>query len=206
LLPHAWYYFIETVVFQVPKDIFFSDNGHRSPMNHDDHLMLIRQGVPQNTGGVWADFGSGGGAFTFALAELLGAGSVIYSVDRDGGVLKRQAQKMARDYPEVTVHYLTADFTHPLSLPSLDGILMANSLHFVRRKEGLLERVKGYLKPDGRLLIVEYNTDRGNLWVPHPLSFTSWQALAGKVGFRETELLATRPSSFLGEFFSAVSR
>jgi hypothetical protein len=73
-------------------------------------------------------------------------------------------------------------------------------------KEGLLERVKGYLKPDGRLLIVEYNTDRGNLWVPHPLSFTAWQALARKVGFSHTELLATRPSSFLGEFFSAVSR
>jgi hypothetical protein len=69
-----------------------------------------------------------------------------------------------------------------------------------------LEQVRGYLKEDGRFLIVEYDTDRGNRWVPHPLSFSSWQALARKVGFRQTQLLATRSSSFLGQFFSAVSQ
>lgn len=173
-------------------------------MNHTDHLNLIRRGVPEQ-GGLWADFGSGGGAFTLALAELLGPGAVIYSVDQDGRSLDRQAQTMANRYPEVKVHYLTADFTQPLTLPPLDGVLMANSLHFVRQKERLLERIRGCLKPDGRLLLVEYNTDRGNHWVPHPLSYPSWQQLAQKVGFHHTELLATRPSSFLGEFFSAVS-
>ena len=112
---------------------------------------------------------------------------------------------MASRYPGVGVHYVTADFTQPLTLPPLDSILMANSLHFVKRKEKVLERIKGYLKENGRLLIVEYNTDRGNHWVPHPLSFSSWQKLAQKAGFQSTELLATRSSSFLGEFFSAVS-
>jgi hypothetical protein len=82
---------------------------------------------------------------------------------------------------------------------------MANSLHFVREKEALLGRVRGYLKEDGRFLIVEYDTDRGNRWVPHPLSFQSWQQLAQRAGFRHTELVATRASSFLGAFFSAVS-
>ena len=173
-------------------------------MNHNDHINLILGGVPEK-GGVWADFGSGGGAFTFALAELLGPGSTIYSVDQGSGALKRQARTMESRYPEVGVHYLTADFTQPLTLPTLDGVLMANSLHFVRHKEGLLERIRGYLKPDGRLLLVEYNTDRGNHWVPHPLSYQSWQQLAQRAGFNHTELVATRPSSFLGAFFSAVS-
>jgi hypothetical protein len=76
----------------------------------------------------------------------------------------------------------------------------------VRHKERLLEQIRGYLKPDGRFLLVEYNTDRGNRWVPHPLSYPGWQQLAQQAGFHHTELLATRPSSFLGEFFSAVSR
>jgi ubiquinone/menaquinone biosynthesis C-methylase UbiE len=173
-------------------------------MNHDDHMNLIRGGVTEK-GGVWADFGSGGGAFTLALAELLGPGSEIYSVDRDGGALRRQESTMARQYPGVKVRYMTADFTQPLTLPALDGILMANSLHFVRQKEALLARVRKYLKEDGRFLIVEYDTDRGNRWVPHPLSFQSWQQLAQRVGFSHTELVATRASSFLGAFFSAVS-
>ena len=37
-------------------------------MDHTDHVNLIRAGV--STGGVWADFGSGGGAFTLALADV----------------------------------------------------------------------------------------------------------------------------------------
>ena len=40
-------------------------------MIHSDHVRLLRDGVPQ-AGGVWADIGSGGGAFTLALADLLG--------------------------------------------------------------------------------------------------------------------------------------
>jgi ubiquinone/menaquinone biosynthesis C-methylase UbiE len=174
-------------------------------MNHNDHMNLIRKGLPETGGGVWADIGSGDGAFTLALAELLGSGSVIYSVDQDRGALRRQEQSLAGRYPEVTVHYVTADFTQSLSLPPMDGILMANSLHFVRHKERVMERIRGYLKDDGRFLLVEYNTDRGNRWVPHPLSFQSWQTLAHQVGFSHTELLATTPSSYLGEFFSTLS-
>lgn len=174
-------------------------------MNHNDHMNLLRRGLPEKGGGVWAEFGSGGGAFTMALAELLGPGSVIYSVDQDGGALRRQERAMSGRYPRVTVHYVTADFTQPLTLPPLDGVLMANSLHFVRRKDRVLERIRGYLKADGRFLLVEYNTDRGNRWVPHPLSYRSWQTLAGQVGFNYTELLATTPSSYLGEFYSAMS-
>lgn len=175
-------------------------------MNHNDHMNLLRGGVPENnTGSIWADLGSGGGAFTFALAELLGPGNVIYSVDRDGGSLRSQERTMASRYPEVEVIYLTGDFTQPLLLPPLDGILMANSLHFVRHKDGVLAQMIGYLKDNGRFLIVEYDTDQGNRWVPHPLSFSTWQTLARKAGFHHTELLATRSSSFLGQFFSAVS-
>jgi hypothetical protein len=57
----------------------------------------------------------------------------------------------------------------------------------------------------GRLLVVEYNTDKGNMWVPHPLSFSAWEKLAARSGFARTELLATHPSRFLGEFYAAAS-
>jgi hypothetical protein len=41
--------------------------------------------------------------------------------------------------------------------------------------------------------------------MPHPLPFTEWQRLAERCGFAHTELLATRPSRFLREIYSAVS-
>lgn len=170
-------------------------------MNHKDHVFLLQNGI---TGDTWADLGSGAGAFTLALADLLGPGSTIYSVDQDANALRQQAQAM-RQFPQVTVHYQTADFTIPLTLPPLDGMVMANSLHFVRQKETVLRQVKGYLQENGRFLLVEYNADQGNPWVPYPLSYPTWEKLARQVGFRHTHLLATYPSRFLGQIFSAVS-
>ena len=173
-------------------------------MNHDDHVALLRDGVPM-PGGVWADLGSGGGAFTLALADLIGDSGQIFSVDRDGGVLREQARALQARFPAVTVSYITADFTRPLDLPPLDGIVMANSLHFVRDKAPVLQRVRGYLKPGGRLLLVEYNADKGNMWVPYPMTYTTWEALARREGWATTRLLATRPSRFLREIYSAES-
>jgi ubiquinone/menaquinone biosynthesis C-methylase UbiE len=173
-------------------------------MDHDDHVALLRDGVP-GPGGVWADLGSGGGAFTLALADLIGTGGQICSVDRDSSALREQARAMQARFPTVAMRYITADFTRPLDLPPLDGIVMANSLHFVRDKPPVLRLVRGYLKPGGRLLLVEYNADRGNMWVPYPLAYPTWEALARQGGFATTRLLATRPSRFLREIFSAAS-
>lgn len=170
-------------------------------MNHADHVALLRPGVP-TPGGVWADLGSGGGAFTLALAELVGR---IYSVDRDAGALRRQRAELASRYPDVAVEYLEADFTNPLALPPLDGVVMANSLHFVRDKRPVLELVRSYLKDEGLLLLVEYDTDRGNHWVPYPLSYATWERVAADAGFGQVRLLTTRPSSFLGRFYSSLA-
>ena len=173
-------------------------------MDHRDHVALLRSGVP-GPGGVWADLGAGDGAFTLALAELIGATGTIYAVDRDAGRLRRLREQMARRFPAVTLHAQTGDFTRPLRLPPLDGVVMANSLHFVRDKGPVLALVRDLLKPAGRLLVVEYNTDRGNRWVPHPVSYDVWVKISAAAGFAHTERIATRPSSFLGEFFAAMS-
>ena len=158
---------------------------------------------------MWADFGSGQGAFTLALAELIGPGSTLYSIDRDTGALREQARLVAERFPGVRLHTIGADFTRPLDpgLPALDGLVMANALHYVsdRDKPRVVQLLKSTLKPGGRWLMVEYNVDRGNPWVPHPLSYATWEKLARQCGFEQVRLLATRPSSFLKEFYSAES-
>jgi ubiquinone/menaquinone biosynthesis C-methylase UbiE len=173
-------------------------------MNHSDHVNLLRGGIP-SPGGVWADLGSGAGAFTLALAELIGNEGEIYSVDRDGGALREQKRAMQERFPGIKVHYQQEDFTKRLNLPSLDGVVMANSLHFHQQKDSILGLVRGYLKPGGRLILVEYNVDQGNMWVPYPLSYPTWEALAGRVGFQDARMLAERPSRFLRGIYSAVS-
>ncbi len=173
-------------------------------MEHQDHVNLVRNGIGK-PGGVWADFGSGSGAFTLALADLLGSSAHIYSIDQDPQTLREQSRTMHTRFPAVTVEYLTADFTQKLTLPPLDGILMANSLHFVRNKGPVLDFMHSYLRPQGRFILVEYNADRGNWWVPYSLSYQKWEELSCQHGFNQTRLLATVPSRFLGEIYSALS-
>jgi len=173
-------------------------------MNHRDHVGLLQDGV-RGAGTTWADFGSGEGAFTLALADLVRPGGTIYTVDRDSRALQVQLRALHDQFPSVAITPLVADFTAPLDLPPLDGIVMANSLHFERDKLAVLHLVRGYLRPAGRLIIVEYDTDHGNRWVPFPLSFRSWAGVAAEAGFRDTRQLASVPSRFLGSIYSAVS-
>ena len=173
-------------------------------MQHHDHVQLIRGGI-EVPGGTWADLGAGEGAFTLALADLLGPGAQIYAVDQNKRALEEQARAMRARFPEVAVEYINADFTRPLTLPPLDGLLLANSLHYVRQKGPLLDQLRAYLRSGGRLILVEYNADRGNPWVPYPLSYPTWEKLAREHGFQQTRLLATVPSRFLREMYAALS-
>ncbi|HKY51973.1 MAG TPA: class I SAM-dependent methyltransferase [Candidatus Limnocylindria bacterium] len=170
-------------------------------MDHADHVRLLKGGVPR--GGRWADLGAGTGAFTLALAELVGPGGEVIAVDRDARALGELEAAVTRG--GATVRTMRADFTRAMDLASLDGVVMANSLHFVRDKAAALAHVHRLLRPGGRLVLVEYDADRGNEWVPYPLTFETWRDLADANGFGETRKLASVPSRFLHAIFSALS-
>ena len=161
-------------------------------MQHSDHVNLLRGAIPER-GGTWADLGSGWGAFTLALADLIGPQGVIYSVDKDRSALQIQAHDLGTQFPAVAVTYLTADFTQPLDLPPLDGIVMANTLHYVepQRRPTVVKQIKTRLRPGGRLVVVEYNRDVANAWIPSPFSYPRWEELATEAGFAHTEQMAT---------------
>ena len=174
-------------------------------MNHADHVALLAPGVTQGQGGTWADLGAGTGAFTLALADLIGPQGVIQAIDRDRAALAELRSAFVSAVPQAELRVKAADFTRRLDLTDLDGIVMANSLHFVEEKTRVLALVRGYLRRGGRLILVEYDSDRGNEWVPYPLSYETWKGVATDAGFVETRKLATVPSRFLRQIYSALS-
>jgi ubiquinone/menaquinone biosynthesis C-methylase UbiE len=164
---------------------------------------LLRPGV-EGQAGTWADLGCGDGIFTAALVTLLGPGSESYAVDKKRSALDALARNFADSYPGVAPQLILADFSRPLPLPPLDGLLMANSLHFVRHKRPVLEQLLTLLKPGGRLILVEYNTNKENFAVPHPLDETGFLALATEVGLLQPRILVKIPSTFLGEMYAGM--
>jgi SAM-dependent methyltransferase len=176
-------------------------------VKHDDHVRLIAAGIDRDRGGVWADFGAGSGAFTLALRDIAGDAVEIVAVDRDRPDLRALRSEMERRFPGTRLQLIEVDFRDDLALPPLDGILCANAIHFVpyREQGALLRRWRDYLKPGGRLVIVEYDADAGNRWVPYPVSFAALSPLARAAGFDEPVLLGARSSRFLERIYSAVA-
>jgi ubiquinone/menaquinone biosynthesis C-methylase UbiE len=174
-------------------------------MDHKDHVNLLRP-AELSQGGFWADFGAGSGAFTLALRELVGISAEIYAVDNDrGGFDSLERAHRTAFGTSQNLHLIRADFTGKLFLPPLDGVVMANSLHFFKDKEKVLKHVRSFMKLNGVLLIVEYNVNSGNPWVPYPFTFETYRTLAQRAGFNEPSLLATHPSRFLKGFYSAAT-
>jgi SAM-dependent methyltransferase len=177
-------------------------------MDHADHVALIRPGVTTRADATWADLGAGRGAFTLALADLLGSGARIIAVDRAARDLAANALDMGRRFPTVDFSTLVADFEQPLDLPPLDGLVAANSLHYVRRERqvDVVATLASHLRPGAPFIVVEYDADGGNPWVPHPISVRRWHDIAEAAGLVETREIGRVPSRFLGAIYAAVSR
>jgi ubiquinone/menaquinone biosynthesis C-methylase UbiE len=173
-------------------------------MDHHDHVALIRAGA-EGVGPRWLELGAGEGAFTLALADVLGPGSTIRAMDRDGRALEVAVGAVRRRFPGVVVEPVRGDFTVDIRGPAHDGVLAANSFHFVRDRATTLAAIRDVLRPGGRLVIVEYDADRGNPWVPFPFSFERWLGEAAAAGFVDIRPLHRVGSRFMGGIYGAVA-
>jgi trans-aconitate methyltransferase len=172
-------------------------------MNHSEMVELIKAVQPAN-GEVWADLGAGTGNFSWALAELLGPDGTLYALDRDAKAIAAQQQRIAASPPVATIIPRQADVTQKIALPALDGIVAANLLHFIRDRVGLLRRWREHLRPNGRLLVVEYEQQLPIPWVPFPTPYARLGELCREAGFAAPLQIGTRRSPSSGQILYAA--
>lgn len=170
-------------------------------MELDDAQKLISQpGLTMK--GEWADFGCGDGLFTKALASFLKEGSTIYAVDKNQGSLRN----IPNEFSKTIIIKYQADFIqNELPLENLNGILMANSIHFVRNKRKFLQKLNNYMKPHGFILIVEYERSYASPWVPYPIRFNQLTDLLKQVGYKSIEKTGETDSRFGGKIYSVLA-
>ncbi len=159
-------------------------------MTQEEAQLLIREGVQSKTG-TWADIGAGTGTFTLALQELLTEG-VIYAVDKNPHVLWS-----LRSAGPVSIEVVEADFTRPFELPPLDGVVMANALHYTQEPAEAVKHITANLKPGGAFILIEYETRRPRPpWVPYPLPFSMFREIALESWLTEPQKIAEVPSRY----------
>jgi trans-aconitate methyltransferase len=165
---------------------------------------------------IWADIGAGTGMFTQALMVVLesafteasadGGGSresLIYAVDKTPHAL--WSIKSTRGVEIIVVE---ADFNNPLNLSPLDGIVMANALHYAQDHIAVLKNVLQALKSGGVFILIEYDTETANPpWVPNPVSLKTFESLCKQLDL-PSPVLIHRIKSVYGDahLYSAWTR
>jgi len=167
---------------------------------------LIRAAVPPGAA-TWADLGAGSGTFTRALLTLLGPKGRVVAVDKDASALAELRDAVGETALGARVVPLHHDFRKPHEFPPLDGVLLANALHFVAPDEqaAVLTRLKNSLRPEGRLVVVDYDGRAANAWVPHPVSQRRLADLFEAIGLAPPFIAGIRPSRYGGTLYAAWS-
>lgn len=134
-----------------------------------------------------------------ALASLLPPGSTIHAIDMD----QRALGKVPEIHGGVEIRKVLADVNSlSLRLPCCDGVLMANSLHFVREQAQLLSRLTAVSQ---RFLVVEYERSSSSVWEPYPMNFQKLCALFREAGADDVHRINSRKSRFGGTMYSALA-
>ncbi len=102
-----------------------------------------------------ADVGSGGGYFTFRLAEAVGETGHVYAVDVDAEMNER-LDRLALERGANNVTVVLADYDDPKIPELVDLIFTSNTYHHIEERVAYFERASDYLKPSGRLAVLEY--------------------------------------------------
>jgi ubiquinone/menaquinone biosynthesis C-methylase UbiE len=140
-----------------PKAEMFNKKAS-DPKNKPDQVLetLVLQ-----SGQTVADIGAGGGYFSLRFADAVGRQGRVFAVDTDSGFLdfiKNNAKEKGLDNVETI---LATEDELPLPRGSLDLVFMRNVTHHLPNRVNYFRKLKGLLRPDGRIAIIEYRRGGG---------------------------------------------
>lgn len=108
-----------------------------------------------------ADIGAGSGLFEVPLGKAVSPGGKVYAVDIDAGFFP-QIKKKADEAHLTNVQTVLGKYTDPnLPAKNIDLVFFHDVLHHIQDRAGYLKSVVGYLKPSGRVAIVDYEMGQG---------------------------------------------
>jgi len=133
-----------------------------------------------------ADIGAGAGAFSLPFAKAVAPSGKVYAVDVDQGLLDYIGQKAKKEHIE-NVQTVKGEFSDPkIPARDVDLAFFHDVLHHIENRQAYLKALATYIKPTGRIALIEMNRDDPK--TPHRNNpelllskdeIKSWMAAAG---------------------------
>ena len=139
-------------------------------------------------GGVWIDAGCGNGTYTFPLATLA---SQVIALDKNSNNLSFLDSKISL---ETNISTQQFDFSNPSWYKnSVDGILFGFSLHYDPVHTTALKHAYQQLKQGGKLVVIEYSSEKSVPWVPYPLPLKKLNKILNALSYSGIQVINTFP-------------
>lgn len=142
-----------------------------------------------------ADVGAGSGYYTVRLAGAVGENGRVVATDIQPEMLALLRDRVSRERLGNVEIALGAEDDPRLPSGAFDLILMVDVYHELARPQAMLRTLRSALKPDGRLVLIEYRKE--SRWVPireeHKMSVAEARLELQAEGYRFDRVIDVLP-------------
>jgi ubiquinone/menaquinone biosynthesis C-methylase UbiE len=132
-------------------------------------------------GDIVADIGSGSGSFSIPMAKAIAPNGILYAVDIDQAMLDHVAD-VAKKAGVVNLRTILGEYDDPkLPVKDVDVAFFHRVLHMIEHRQVYLNATAKYLKPDGRVVVIDKNRDKSPdswMWL-NQSDVDTWMAAIG---------------------------
>jgi predicted methyltransferase len=148
-----------------------ADGQYGNPSNLDDYIAEMTSpardawqkpdqvvaALGLKKGETACDIGSGPGYFTLRLARAVGPSGFVYAIDVEARMLQALRERLERAHVRNVAPVLAVSDDPLLPHGACDVVLVVNTYHQFPGRAGYLKRLRQSLKPQGRVVNIDYH-------------------------------------------------
>jgi precorrin-6B methylase 2 len=167
----------------------------RHERESEEHPEQALDALNLKPGMIVADVGAGTGYMSLKMATRVGPSGKVYAEDVQPEMLRMLRQNATKAKITNVETVLGSETDPKLPLGQIDLILLVDVYHEFSQPQKMLQRMREELKPDGRLVLLEYRKEDPNVPIrpEHKMSVDEVKIELGAEGFRMDQVIETLP-------------
>lgn len=168
--------------------------------------VVAALGLPP--GAAVADVGAGTGAYVGPLAEAVGPQGTVYAVELSPGFVQHLAERAAAAGLTQVQVIQSTDAATNLPPESVDVAILVDVYHHLEQDEPFLADLARALRPDGRMVLVEFERIPGvsSDWILEHVALSQEEVQARLLGFGWRDPVELTPPGMTENYVLSVQR